>query len=229
MVRGTWLTWFIANVPPRLASIIFDLKYLKATVSDADMVKLIRFHDANRKYPATALVDDVRAIIKNELKHIPRYLTLDEARHLMRQACGGGRLNTLRRRSEKYCKLHLPRWVWEREDLSPQTIRIVGVLAKLSSRGGIPQKYESRFKDISSLRLGFIWNPKIGLAYCSYDQTGGNVYIFRDSRWGVFVVEPRYFKSIEPYDMKVVRELEDLAFPADASDLFNSFKSGLNS
>jgi Zn-dependent protease with chaperone function len=111
--------------------------------------------------------------------------------------------------------------------------RIMGALNKLSSREEILKKYASRFRDIPSSGSGFIWNPSIGLGYVSrygYPDTKARVYLYRDSTWGLFDIQPRYFRSIEPCDKKVVRELEKLAFPAEVRIInersYNAFAQG---
>jgi hypothetical protein len=220
----------IGNAPPRLASLVLDLKKLGAVRFDSDMRQLIRYHDSTRLYPARALVDDLATLRRAGLRGIPEYLTLDQAGHLLAKSLGRGGAKLLLRLSENYgnqqvqpvIRANRGRAAWNA--LPEVGQRAMCALAALSTRGGdeiVPASVADRFEAaaVSSRSGQFIWNPRVGLGYVGPSGYRGNgtawVWFWSRGRKARHAFNLQYFKSVVPRDPDVLADLERRAFSVE--------------
>lgn len=231
ITRGSWLTWMINNAPPRFGSLVVDLRQLGAVRSDADMQRLIRFHDTHRKYPAAALVDDLHAFARACMMPVPDYLTLEQARRLMKRANKGYSSEMIWERSEEYyrCKFRpflrrSPQRGRAWGALDGQAQRAALALAALSDQGAelaFPSSLAEDFKAVTVLSSEpqFVWNKSIGLGFVSSPSHMGNgkarVWVWGQHRKVRPLYDLRFFRSVRPLDDLAVRQLEELAFKVE--------------
>jgi hypothetical protein len=87
---GAWKTWVIENAPKRYAASVAELRYLGTITSDDGLQQLIRFHNKTRLYPRDSLLPEWKQLQNNGAKMIPKELTLDQARQILRKATPEG-------------------------------------------------------------------------------------------------------------------------------------------
>lgn len=228
IVRGAWLTWIISNAPPRLAPLALDLRHLGAVRSDADMQKLIRYHDAQRQYPAKALIDDFDVLVRAGFMAHRQLLTLDEARRLVKRVASRKPHEMREARSQRFLRTRVRPFVradserlsaWNR--LSSTERRALVALAALSERrGGEPMvpKLESSFEEAvrNAGSAQFVWNTEKGLGFVAdwshRDSKTARVYFWKTMRWSKRPYALQYFKSVVPRDGAVIDWLEEASF-----------------
>lgn len=229
--QGAWITWLIRNAPPRLAPIVADLQFLGAVRSDEDLRALIRFHDATRLYPVSALISERQMLTRAGVAKIPRYLTLNEARRIMNVL--STRSKVLNLRSQHFWRQHLRPFLSMTVDgkaawraLSKEEQQTVTALAALSEekRIGSAASFFDQFTFVDSHPHvpQFIWNPQFGLALIErhdYKYNG----IAHVILWGCASKAKRtfalsYFRTPSSQSRSVVKALERLAFGQCSQD-----------
>jgi hypothetical protein len=225
--RGTWLTWLVRNAPPRLSRKVAELQFFNAVRSDNDMRLLIRYHDAHRRYPVAALIPQISILKRSGIAGLPKYLTLDEARRLIKALRGNTVL--IKRKSERFLKGHVfpflaateyCRHAWR--TLSPNDRRCVNALAALSEEGrsheasSLYEQFDG--VDLYSSAAQFVWNPLKGLAFVPHLDKIGNDKIYAHLiLWGHncetdHFFDMHYFKTIKTEKLSTIKFLEKLAF-----------------
>lgn len=104
---GNWVRWLIDHVPPRLKPLVAQLRYLGMVPTDAELNRLIAYHDAHRKYAAAALLPDLAV---HDDDFIPKTLTINEAKRLFKLLTSSQWGKLLARCSAKYMEEEIGTW-----------------------------------------------------------------------------------------------------------------------
>lgn len=171
---GHWTMWLVEHVPEQLAPLAAQLRLLGIVSTDYALNKLIRFHDANRRYPTAALLP----MRDGANEALPKQITIDEARAILKGMTREQWASALLRLSNDYRRQEIEPyvsddWEWHKawNRLTTFQRRAVVALDKLSSFAGGDEYPELR-KLIQRLPPArttpaypfFVWSEKHGLA-----------------------------------------------------------------
>jgi hypothetical protein len=134
---GNWVRWLIDHVPTRLKPLVAQLRYLGMVPTDAELNRLIAYHDAHRKYAAAALLPDLAV---HDDDFIPKTLTINEAKRFFKLLTSSQWDKLLARCSTKYIEEEIGAWrdygdlvkdAWTHLD-SPEEERAIVALTAIS-------------------------------------------------------------------------------------------------
>ena len=224
--RGAWLTWIIEHAPRRLAALVVDLQQIGAVRSDWDMQKLLEFHDRRRLYPSEALVPIELLRQEPLFRTPPEYLTMYQARRLLRRAGLDDRSATIhiwaqqQRQTKDFQRFisatNERRLQWR--SLSEVAKRALVALSVL-----VPYPREKKAEDLTALfqftsvrtEGQFVWHPLNGVGFVNprdYRENGTACVAFfpRIGRSGLYDI--RYFYSVIPINTTSIDNIERWAF-----------------
>lgn len=171
--RGSWMKWMLKNCRGQLAVILSGLHFLEATRTNAEMRRLITYHDTHRAYLAAALLGDL-AIYRELGIKVPRHLTIDQADRLEERIRRKPRY-VLVQAEQLYDELY-ERGVFDHPDVLAAWEQLsegdrLAVLAMIElSRCGRAIEASAFYKACPTLIPGlrvsvFVWNPQQGIAF----------------------------------------------------------------
>jgi hypothetical protein len=224
---GAWVVWVYEHAPTELADAAVRLRHLGIVRSNAELRRLIAFHDANRKYAAEAVLPMADALRGCGVR-VPKSITLDQARRLLAGMSEAKRSQVLGRLGERYLHESGPSniegWDDAWRSASQTERRLIAAMAAISDSiqddgSEVWKNWLSRHVRLAVMASPassprFAWNRTYGLCLLAEEAVSSDstveVFLWGRNAWARFRVSALH--AVTATDVKSVLPLEREVF-----------------